>query len=151
MPSPVTSITFTDSIGAATLTNGKNFPGNRFSNWNPMTKVYGDTKHRQSDMVPTHFNLGTMYGASFELRMIPERTTSAVRLVTIADRLIVHLMKGGSCVVNTGDSDTSSYSTCYLFPDTEPSLVLADPNMLEHTLSLAVFNTSTRMVCNYDG
>lgn len=147
---PVTSITFTDSIGAATLKNGKPFPANRFSNWNPMTRPYGDTKHRQSDMVPTHFNLGTMYGASFELRMIPERTTDTVRYVDIADRLIVHLLKGGSCTVNTGDDDTSSYSTCYLMPGSEPSLALADSNQLEHTLTLAVFNTSSRMVCNYD-
>lgn len=147
---PVTSITFTDTIGAATLTNGKSYPANRFANWAPMTRPIGDTVHRQSDGVPTHFNLRTQYGASFELRMIPQRTVSATRMDAIANRLINHLLRGGSCTVNTGDTDTAAYSTCYLWPGSEPSLTLSDPNQLEYTLSLMLFNTSTAMVCHYD-
>lgn len=144
-----TSLVFNDG-GAATLTNGKPTPGDRFAAWVPMTTPYGQTVHRQSDMVPTHFNLGTMYAASFELRMIPVRTTSAVRLVEIANRLKAHLLKGGSVTVNTGDVSTNSYTTCYLLPGTEPQLIAADDRMLEYTLSLALFNTSTAMVCRYD-
>lgn len=152
MTPPVTSISFTDSIGAATLTNGKPFPANRFDNWTPITRPYGDLVHRQSDMTPSSFRLGTVYGCSFELSKIPQRTTDTFRYVTIADRLIAHLLNAGSCTVNTGDSDTASYSSLYLMPGLQPSLTLVDPNQLEYTLSLALFSPAgTRLVCHYDG
>ena len=148
---PTVSITFTDSIGAATLTNGKTYPGTRFDNWTPITRPVGDLVHRQSDQTPSMFRLATIYGASFELSKIPQRTISSVRLVTVADRLCAHLLNGGSCTVNTGDSDTASYTGCYLMPGTTPELRLTDPQMLEYTLSLALFNPAgTRMVCHYD-
>lgn len=148
---PVTSITFTDGIGAATLTNGKPYPANRFSNWNPFSMPYGDRVTRQSDRTPTMFRLGSLYGASFELRMIPQRTSGGVRLVTIADRLRYHLLNGGSCTVNTGDTDTAIYTGCYVAPGVDPQLSMADPNQLEHTLTLSLINPAgTRMVCHYD-
>lgn len=146
-----TTITFTDATGAATLKNGKPFPADRFANWIPLTRPYGQTVHRQSDKTPTFFQLGTQYGASFDLPLIPQRTSSAVRLLTIADRFVAHLLAGGSCTVNTGDSNSASYSGCYLMPGTEPSLVCTDNNQLEYTLSVALFNPAgTRMVCHYD-
>lgn len=148
---PVTSIVFDDGT-SRTLTNGKPYPANRFHNWTPITRPYGQTVHRQSDHSPTFFQLGVQYGASFDLPLIPQRTTSALRLLTIADRLVAHLLAGGTCTVNTGDTDTASYSGCYLMPGAEPSLVCTDHNQLEYTLSLALFNPAgTRMVCHYDG
>lgn len=148
---PTCSITFTDSIGAATLTNGKSYPASRFSDWTPITRPYGQMVHRQSDQTPTFFRLGTIYGASFELRLIPQRTVSGSRLVTIADRLCAHLLNGGSCTVNTGDTDTASYTGCYAMPDAPPVLRITDPNQLEYALSLTLFNPAgTRMTCYYD-
>lgn len=146
-----TTITFTDATGAATLKNGKPSPADRFTNWTPITRPYGQTVHRQSDRTPTFFQLGTQYGASFELRLIPQRTVSGSRLLTIADRFIAHLVAGGSCTVNTGDVNTASYSGCYLMPGTEPTLNCADNNQLEYTLTVVLFNPAgTRMVCHYD-
>lgn len=145
-----TSIVFNDG-SSATLTNGKPSPADRFSSWMPLTRPYGQTVHRQSDLTPTFFRLGTMYGAALELRMIPQRTSSTLRLVTIADRLIAHLLGGGSCTVNTGDVSSNSYSSCYLMPDTEPQLTFSDPGQLEYTLAVSLFNPGgTRMVCHYD-
>lgn len=148
---PVTSITFTDSDGAATLTNGKPYPANRFDNWTMAPIFRGDRKHRQSDLTPTAFSTTRLTSASFQLSKIPSRTMSALRLLTIADRLIAHLLNAGSCTVNTGDTDTSSYSGLYLLPGFEPTITLADNNQLEYTLTLALFSPAgTRLICNYD-
>lgn len=151
MPSPVTSIVFTDDTGAATLTNSKPFPANRFDDWTPIPVVNGALVHRQSDMTPTRFKTSVVRGVSFSLSKIPQRTSSAVRLVGIAERLMEHLQNGGSVTVNTGDTSTSSYSGLYLAPGTVPSLVLSDSNQLEYTLTLALFSPAgTRLTCYYD-
>jgi hypothetical protein len=86
------------------------------------------------------FRTSTNYGASFELRMIPEAAVAGVRMVEVADRLIAHLMGGGQCAVNTGDAASTSYATCGIYPGTAPSLVLSDASKLEYTLSLALIN-----------
>lgn len=148
-----TSISFTDTIGAATLTNGKPFPGDRFANWTPLSRPFGESASRQSDGRITRFRLRDDFGASFELRGIPVRTTGALRLVDIADRLVYHLLNGGTCTVNTGDAESNSYATCSLMPETEPQLQLSDPQALEYTLSVSLLNVAgspVRMVCHYD-
>jgi len=148
-----TSITFTDAFGAATLTNGKPFPGDRFSNWVPNSRPFGDIAARQSDGAQTRFKVRDDYGASFELRGIPVRTTSGARLVEIADRLCYHLMNGGTCTVTCGDTDTRVYTSVGLMPGSEPSLTLSDPRLLEYTLALTVLQVGgspARMTCHYD-
>lgn len=147
-----TTITFTDTVGAASLTNGKTSPGDRFANWVPLTRPVGATSVRQSDGAITMFLLRTDYGASFELRNIPIAAVSAVRNVEVADRLIAHLLKGGQCVVNTGDSGSASYSTCGLYPGTTPTLAQQSSGPLEYTLTLALINLAgspAQMLCRY--
>lgn len=147
-----TSITFTDGVGAATLTNGKPTPGDRLSSFVPLTKPVGDSVSRQSDGAISMFVFRTDYGASFTLTQIPVATTGGVRLVDIAARLIAWLMLGGTCVVNTGDVGSASYATCGLMPGTTPTLQLADRVNLEYTLSLSLINLAASpvaMVCHY--
>lgn len=147
-----TSLIFTDGIGAATLTNGKTSPGDRFSNWVPTTKPIGDGATRQSDGRLSVFVFRTDYGASFELTQIPIATTSGVRLVDIAARLIAWLLSGGTCAVNTGDVASAAYATCGLAPGTVPTLTLSDKRNLEYALSLALINVAgspVAMTCNY--
>lgn len=146
------TITFTDTVGAATLKNGKAAPGDRFSNWVPMSRPVGDVAYRLSDGALTRVLLRTDYGASFELRSIPVATVGGVRLVEIADRLILHLLKGGTCAVNTGDASSSSYATCGLMPGSSPSLTQTRADLLEHSLSLSLINLAVSpvaMVCRY--
>lgn len=147
-----TTITFLDSVGAATLKNGKVSPADRFTGWTPMTRNVGDTCFRLSDEALSMFRTSTRYGASFELHMIPMAAVAGVRLVEVADRLIAHLTSGGQCAVNTGDVSTSAYPTCGLMPGTTPSLTLTDPRNMEYTLSLALINLAgspVQMVCRY--
>lgn len=147
-----TTITFTDTVGAATLKNGKPSPADRFANWVPLSRDVGDSAPRMSDGAVSMFVYRTDYGCSFELRSIPVAAVSGVRLVEVADRLIKHLLRGGTCAVNTGDSASSSYATCGLMPGTTPSLVQSDAAHLEYTLSLSLINLAgspVAMVCRY--
>lgn len=147
-----TTITFTDSIGAATLSNGKPTPGDRFGNWVPQSKPIGDSVNRMSDLALMMFKTADSYGATFELSQIPVATSGGNRLVDIAARLVYHLQNGGTCAVNTGDVEANSYATCGLMPGTTPSLTLSDRQSLEYTLSLALINLAgspVAMVCHY--
>ena len=77
---------------------------------------------------------------------------SNVSMVDVADRLIYHLLNGGTCAVNTNDAATSAYATCGLKPGTTPSLELTDRRALEYTLSLQLVNLAgspARMSCYY--
>jgi hypothetical protein len=146
-----TSITFNDGA-AATLTNGKAVPGDRFSNWVTVTKPVGDSANRQSDGALSMFVFRTDYGATFELTQIPVAVVGGVRSVDVAARLIAWLMRGGTCTVATGDVETNSYATCGLMPGTTPTLTLSDKRSLEYTLSLALINLAgspVALVCHY--
>lgn len=147
-----TSITFTDAVGAATLTNGKPTPGDRFSNWLPMPKPIGDSVNRMSDLALMMFKTADAFGASFALTQIPVATSGGVRLVDVAARFMYHLENGGTCAVNTGDVDGNAYATCGLMPGTTPTLTLSDRQNLEYTLSVSLINLAgspVRMVCHY--
>ena len=147
-----TTITFTDGTGAATLKNGKTSPADRFANWTQINRPVGAVSHRQSDGARSMFQLRTDYGATFELRMIPIAAVAGVRLVEVAARLAAHLQSGGTCTVNTGDSGSNSYTTCGLMPGTERLLAMADPRLLEYTLTLSLINLAgspSAMVCRY--
>ena len=147
-----TSITFTDGVGAATLTNGKTTPGDRLSGWTPHTKPIGESAARQSDGALSMFLFRTDYGASFSLTQIPVAASGGVRLVDVAARLVAWLLQGGQCAVNTGDVESNSYATCGLMAGTTPSLSLTDKVNLEYTLSLSLINLAVSpiaMVCHY--
>lgn len=147
-----TTITFTDGIGAATLSNAKPVPGDRLTGWVTHTKPVGDSTNRQSDGALTMFVYRTAFGCSFSLTQIPVATASGVRLADVADRLIAWLLQGGTCTVNTGDVEGNSYATCGLMPNTTPTLTLSDTKNLEYTLSLSLINLAgspVRMVCHY--
>jgi hypothetical protein len=145
-----TKIDFTDATGAATLTNGKTFPGDRFANWTPFINPVGDAAARLSDGALTMFRTRTDYGASFDVPMIP--STGASSALTVAMRLVAHLMSGGQCSVTTGDAAASVYATCGLRPGTMPDLKLTDKRTIEYTLSLSLINLAgspVAMVCRY--
>ena len=147
-----TTITFVDGIGAATLSNGKPSPADRFSNWVPSTEPIGASKVVQATGATVMFTYRTDYLASFELAHIPVETTGGVRPVDIAVRLIAWLHAGNTCAVNTGDAESSSYATCGIAPGTKAKLALTDRKNLEYTLTLSLVNLAVSpvaMVCHY--
>lgn len=145
-------IEFTDDIGAATLTNRKPAPANRFANWNPDSIPVGDSANRDSDDALFMFSYHDNWTASFELRGIPMAPVGGVSMVDVADRLRRHLRRGGTCAVSTEDVDGHSYATCGLAPSAMPQLVQSDSRTLEYTLSLSLVNLDVdpvQMVCHY--
>lgn len=132
-------ITFADAVGAATLESDYPEPACRFGNWTPITAPIGTAAHVQSTGARTMNRTSTRYGASFEVRGLGMGAASGSAL-DIADRLIYHLLTGGSCAVFTEDALDASYPTCGLMPGTEPSLAFSDPRNIEYTLSLALIN-----------
>lgn len=143
-----TTIAFTDTVGAATLDNGKTAPHDRFTNWTPRTRPHGERAARQSDKKLTVIRFGTLYGVHFELPYIPSAGASSKLL--IADRLVYHLETGGVCTVNTGDAASTSFSNAIVNPDIEPELRLTDREHMEYTLSLDLLLTSAP-ICRYAG
>jgi hypothetical protein len=62
---------FTDPLGAATLRSGYPAPADRFANWVPTTRPYGDSATKLSDGGIVMFRHRLDYGASFDLVGIP--------------------------------------------------------------------------------
>lgn len=140
MPS---SLQWTDTTGAATLTNGKPVPGDRFTAWTPFTQPIGPRHAALGTGIVFSWAHRTDYGASLQLTQIPRTSLDLVM------RLVRHLIAGGAVTVNTGDSATRIYSAG-LRPDTEPVLERSDAQNIEYTLSLELINRGAAdMLCTY--
>jgi hypothetical protein len=140
------SISFTDEVGAAALTNGVPAPGDRFTGWTPMTRPVGPRETSRGTGRLFRFVFRRDYGARLTLGEIPQAS------LDVADRLVAFLLAGGVVSVDTGDSDGNVYATCVLAPETEPELAMEDRHDLTYSLSLALVNVAAapvRMLCNY--
>lgn len=133
------SITFTDSVGAVTITA----KAPRFLSWTPGYDVIGDVVE----------SLGT--GATFAFEFRHDHTCQfAVNEIPAADfakmqRLKAHLIAGGQVTVNTDDLAARSY-TAIRAPGTFPEWEW-DPTLMRFTLRLAVKNTADApMLCVYE-
>jgi hypothetical protein len=137
------SIAFTDTIGAAVLTNGRQWPFSRFRNWAPDSVGVGDRDTILGTGDPVEFRFRTDYVASLEVdRLDP----TALELF---DRLKNHLLGGGSCTVTTGDNADRVY-VCKLRAGTEPSQVGFDKQTMRYTVKLELRNTAAAfMTCDY--
>src|SRR5688572_642507 len=132
-----TSISFTDATGAATLTNGKNYPGDRFANWNPRSVPFGDSGWALGTADLFVFEYREDHSVTFDLVVIPYNS------LDILLRLQNHLESGGTVQVTTGDTLGSTYPTCGLAPETEVTFELSDKTTLEYTLSLTLLNVAS--------
>jgi hypothetical protein len=144
-------LTFTDDVGAATLQSDWPSPADRFGNWTPIKRPVGDSANRLSDETLYMFRTSWRYGASFEIRGLGMGAAAGSAL-DIADRLIAHLLNGGSCAVFTEDKLSSSYATCGLMPGVAPSLQQTDARSIEYTISLSLINLAgspVQMICHY--
>ena len=110
-------------------------PATRAENWIPANyRPKSDGAHVLANERRYVFEpLGKQYGASFEVRRIA--------MVEIADRLIAHLLNGGTCELYLEDTPNASYTNCGLMPDSTPTLTLSDPVNVEYTLAVALINS----------
>lgn len=140
-----TSIAFTDATGSATLTNGLPSPGDRFTDWTPISPPEESAVNGLGTGTRHQWLFRQDYGASFSLDKIP------VAELDVVMRLLRWLRTGGSVTVNTGDRIARSY-TAKAFPGwTIPEgPAFSDHQMLTYTLELKLKNTaSADMLCNY--
>lgn len=142
------SIAFNDGA-AATLDNGltaiASGVGSRFANWTPFTRKVGASATSLATGARSMFAFRTDYGASFELRDLPN-TALAVAL-----RLKRWLENGGTCTVTTGDASSRVYTTCGLAEGADVTITMSDPQQLSYTVSLALINlgAASDMLCEY--
>ena len=142
------SISFQDTIGAATLNNGMlgiaNGVGTRFANWTPVQRPIGPAVTLLGTGQRVMFAFREDYGASMTIREIPNTS------MDIMLRLQSFLQFGGRAVVVTGDSASRVYNNCYLAPGAEPSIELTDPTALTYTFTVSLINVdNTPMLCEY--
>lgn len=140
-----TSIAFNDGA-AATLTNGKPVPGDRFSQWEPDSGKVGDDEEAVGTGQLFTFTFRTDYLVNFELRQIPQSS------LPIMLRLQRHLRSGGTVTINTGDSTNRVYATCCLVKGTNPKPRMTDPKNLEYSMSFSLRNVAAvpaDMICQY--
>lgn len=128
----MSSLTWTDATGTATLDNGKAAPGDRFADWTASRRPIGPeavqvstgriyrTEYRRDDLI------------SFEVRHIPESEMSLMA------RLQYHLLKGGE-VTLAGDRELAAdFATCIVAPGTEPDYSQSDAQLREYTFSVSL-------------
>lgn len=141
------SITFTDALGTAILTNGESAPADRFASWQPRTIPVGRKRHAAASGRRHAYIHRDDFGATFELQGIP-RTQMA-----IMDRLVRHLDAGGTVEVETDDAGTRTYAECGLAPGAEPPYPrLTDRVTLEYAMAFSLINVAavpTPMLCIY--
>jgi hypothetical protein len=136
------SIAFNDG-SAATLTNGKPAPLDRFANWTPDVDPIGPRDTALGTGIDFHWNFRTDYLASLELPYISPADHA------VALRLKKHLETGGTATLTTGDGASNVY-TVRIAPGTRVQLEYADRAMVEYTLKLTVKNTAAApLVCLY--
>ena len=144
-----TTITFNDG-SAGTLANGQNAPADRFSGWRPNPIVVAKSANPQASPQRTVFRFRTDHAVDFKLPGIS--SSGANSNLTVAYRLKEHLERGGSCVVNTGDAASSSY-TMVLGPGGSVSIDLTDNALMEYTITFTqMVNTGgAEPICRYNG
>lgn len=152
-------ITFTDSGGSVTLTNGleavstnnpllKDGPGSRFADWTPFQRPIGAAAVALGTGARSMFTFRTDYGATFTLNDIPNTKMSDML------RCQAHLLSGGTVGVYTTDSGSPSrsYATCCLAPNGDVGITLQDKNVLTYSMTFSLINidaSPTAMLCIY--
>lgn len=135
------SITFTDGIGTATITQADDgMPTSRFNNWRPNPMPIGEAAHGLGDGFLYRFKHRSDYRASFEMPRIKATDEDIVQ------RFKMHAEEGGVFTVTTDDSESNEYTECQRAPDSEIEFELSDVELLEYTLRLTVLNVATSPV-----
>lgn len=139
------SIDWTDSTGAASLTNGHTGRLARFQGWTPLPATIADDAEALTG-TRYAFVFAQCYDATFRLELIPDASVPTVA------RLIRHLLNAGTVSVTTGDTAARVYATCQAPIDAPPVLEMTDRALREWTLTLTLRNTAAapgEMLCTY--
>jgi hypothetical protein len=142
-----TSIVFTDATGAATLTNGKNGPGQRFTGWAPRPRLVGPAHHERGSGTRHAFEFRMDDDAAFSLDGIPAASMDTML------RLCKWLERGGTVTVNTGDLSSRQYLEVGLAEGAEvPYPEMTDRGSIEYRMDFVLSSraaTPVPMICIY--
>lgn len=139
------TITFTDSGGAVTFSNGKSGPGSRFSMWTPDIVRVSDRRYGLGTGIAYEYLFREDFVAKFTIEHIPlSQLENAARFKRWA-------LQGNTFTVNTQDKSSRTY-TCRLMEGATLELQMTDRVFLEYSLDVAVMSASSPTVflkCEY--
>jgi hypothetical protein len=129
-------VAFTDATGAATLSNGRPAPADRFADWQPLWQQIGPRRVAGATGDTYGFPLRTDHGARFRIPDLPAAS------LDVAVRLKAYLEGTDAPRVSvvTGDAAARTYSTCTLWPGSTVEISLADPAEQLYDVVLSVLD-----------
>jgi hypothetical protein len=133
------TITFTDSVGAATIANQAAAPGNRLSNWTPTLNKVADRRFALGTGIAFEYVFREDFLASFTLEGLPATELEKV------SRLVRHAQAGNTFVINTMDNSARSY-TVRMAEGSEIDVSMTDRTFCEYSLSMTVANANSPKV-----
>jgi hypothetical protein len=142
-------IGFNDGSGYVELRGRLPAPLNRFRSFSPTSQPVGPSVTRLSDGTRSLWEYRTDELVSLELPFITPRVHSGESGTARAQRLILHLMRGGAVDVAVEDG-TTAINSCRLAEGSTPALVLESPQDRFFTFS-ATFRSATRFTALYGG
>ncbi len=128
----MSSLAWTDSIGAATLSNGWTAPGTRFGSWTPHRKPVGPSAVAMGTGVTYVFEFRREDTVSFEIASIPNTKLDEMR------RLKFHLLSGGTVAVTSDRPEAADFATSVIAPGTTPDYQMSDRTMHEYTFTVTL-------------
>lgn len=133
------TITFTDSGGAVSISNGRTAPGNRLSEWTPTVNKVADRRFALGTGIAYEYVFREDFLASFTLEGLPATELEKV------SRLVRHAQAGNTFVINTMDNSARTY-TVRLAEGNDIALTMTDRTFLEYSLSMSVSNANSPKV-----
>ena len=133
------TITFTDSVGAVSISNEHAAPGNRLSDWTPTLNKVADRRFALGTGIAFEYVFREDFLASFSLVGLPATELEKV------SRLVRYSQAGNTFVINTMDNSARSY-TVRLAEGGAIDLTMTDSTFLEYTLQMTVANASSPKV-----
>ncbi|HEY0528681.1 MAG TPA: hypothetical protein VGD02_07620, partial [Gemmatimonadaceae bacterium] len=144
VPSDLDILTY--DVPATALSNGKPRPGDRLANWHPSGTAIADEEEALGTGQLYTFTFRDEYLVTFDLKPIPQSSVSRML------RLQRQLKKAGTVNVTTGDTSNRVYPTCCAIKGADPAPRLADPKLLEYSMTFQLRNVDaspTDFLCIY--
>jgi hypothetical protein len=134
-PHNVATISFVDSVGAASFGNQKPRPADKFGNWTPDVEVIGPTATGLGTGDLHVFEFRSDYIVNLEIAAIP-----ATEYETML-RCKRHLERSGEVTLtdeNLPPLIIERFTMCKLAPDTRPQISFSDRQQLEYTFQVVL-------------
>lgn len=129
------TIAFTDTTGAAVLSNGRTGVFSRFWGVRPVSQSVGPKDTILGTQRVVAFEFARVRGVYLEIRRIPNSAAD------VCDRFKLHMETGGSATLNTGDGTHGPY-TVSLMPGTEVEVAEMDERKMELVVRVTMMNTT---------